>query len=155
MSADPESISEAVAKSEKDGGMTIVFDPERRRSTHVESSLAVQWERDEPPMERRTHFKLIVGGAEVPFEASYNFGEDKIKQRYPDADILEIGRHVSDLLELNYRAVNIKTHFDKEVFVKVWQHLVQQGVSPYRVSTYYTEFAGPDPSRRKEWRCEG
>jgi hypothetical protein len=143
------------AQSEEDGGMTIIFDPERRRSTHLESGLAVQWVRDEPPMERNTHFKLIVGGAEVPFEASYSFGDDKIKQQYPDADAVELHRRLSELREMNYRAVNIRTHFDKEVFVQVWQNLVQQGVSPYRVSTYYTEFAGPDPSNRKEWRCEG
>ncbi|WP_213288462.1 hypothetical protein [Bradyrhizobium sp. sGM-13] len=135
--------------------MTIILDPERRRSTHVESGLAVQWVRDEPPMERRTHFKLIVGGADVPFEASYDFGYYKIKQQYPDADAVELYRRCSELCEMNYRAVNIRTHFDKEVFVQVWQNLVQQGVSPYRVSTYYTELAGPDPSTRKEWKCEG
>ena len=114
MSADPESISEAVAKSEKDGGMTIVFDPERRRSTHVESSLAVQWVRDEPPMERRTHFKLIVDGNEVPFEGSYDYGDSKIKERFPDADALERDRLVTALGEKNFKAVNIGCEFDKE-----------------------------------------
>jgi len=63
--------------------MTIKFDPERRRSTHVESGLAVQWVRDEPPMERSTHFKLIVDGIEVPFVGSYDYGEDKIKKKIP------------------------------------------------------------------------
>jgi hypothetical protein len=147
--------SEAVAKSKEDSGMTIVFDPTRRRSTHVESGLAVQWVRDEPPMERRTHFKLIVGGAEVPFEASYDFGDNKIKQQYPDADFLEISQRLNDLHEKNYSAVNIRAHFDKEVFVKVWQNLVQQGLSVYRVSTHYTEFTGHGPSSRKDWSCEG
>jgi hypothetical protein len=147
--------SEAVAKPKKDSGMTIVFDPTRKRSTHVESGLAVQWVRDEPPMERRTHFKLIVGGAEVPFEASYDFGRNKIKEKYPDADVFEIDRLTTALREMNYTAVNIRAQFDKEVFVKVWQNLVQQGPSVYRVSTYYTEFAGLDPSSRKDWSCEG
>lgn len=50
--------------------MTIRFDPDRRRSTHVESGLAVQWVRDEPPVDRSTHFKLIVG-------AVYDCGEHK------------------------------------------------------------------------------
>ena len=135
--------------------MTIIFDPERRRSTDVESGLAVQWVRDEPPMERSTHFKLIFGGAEVPFEASYDFGEDKIKQQYPEADFLEISQRLNDLNEKNYRAGNIRAQFDKEVFVKVWQNLVQQGRSVYRVSTFYTEFVGLDPSSRKEWNCKG
>jgi hypothetical protein len=135
--------------------MTIIFDPERRRSTHLESGLAVQWVRDEPPMERRTHFKLIAGGAEVPFEASYDYGQDKIKKQYPDADALEIGERTSNLRELNYRAVNITGRFDPEDFVQVWRDLVSQGHRVYRVSTYYTELAGNNPGNSKEWSCEG
>jgi hypothetical protein len=94
--------------SKKAIGMTIVFDPERRRSTHLESGLAVQWVRDEPPMERHTHFKLIVDRIEVPFEASYDFGRDKIKEKYPDADVFEVDRLATALRELNYSAVNIR-----------------------------------------------
>jgi hypothetical protein len=135
--------------------MTIIFDPERRRSTHVESGLAVQWVRDEPPMERATRFKLIVDRIEVPFEASYNYGDDKIRRQYPDADFLEVHRRASELWEKNYRAVNIRAFFEKDLFLKVWQHLVSQGLTVYRVSTYYTEFTGYDPGSRKEWSCEG
>jgi hypothetical protein len=155
MSADPESISEAVAKSEKDGGMTIVFDPERRRSTHVESSLAVQWVRDEPPMERRTHFKLIVDGNEVPFEGSYDYGDSKIKERFPDADALERDRLVTALGEKNFKAVNIGCEFDKEIFLETRRNLVSQGLKSFRVSTYYIEVNRADPASERVWRCEG
>lgn len=141
--------------SRKAIGMTIVFDPERRRSMDLASGLAVQWVRDEPPMERRTHFKLIVDRIEVPFEASYNYGDDKIKRQYPDADAFEAYRRMKDLRELNYGAVNIRARFDKDLFLKVWQHLVQQGLTVHRVSTCYTEFTGYDPGSRKEWSCEG
>jgi hypothetical protein len=137
------------------GGMTIVFDPARRRSTHVESGLAVQWVREEPPLERRDHFKLIVAGTEVPFEASYDYGEDKINKQYPSADTLERGRLVMALREINYRAVNIKGTFDKGVFVAIWQDLVQQGLDVYRASTSYTEFAGSNPSGGNTWECRG
>lgn len=135
--------------------MTIVFDPDRRRSTDVETGLAVQWVRDEPPMERSTRFKLIVDGIEVQFDASYDYGEDKIKKMYPDADFLEVHRRTSDLREKNYSAVNIRAYYDKELLVRVWQHLVQQGLGVYRVSTHYTEFTGYDPGSRKAWKCEG
>ncbi|WP_257193056.1 MULTISPECIES: hypothetical protein [unclassified Bradyrhizobium] len=70
--------------------MTIRFDPDQRRSTHVESGLAVQWVRDEPPMERSTHFNLIVDGIEVPFVASYDYGEDK--KANPGIGALELDR---------------------------------------------------------------
>ena len=135
--------------------MTIIFDPARRRSTHLESGLAVQWVRDEPPMERSTRFKLIANGVEVQFDGSYDYGEHKIEKLYPDADVLEIYRRTSDLQEINHTAVHIRARFDEELFVKVWQHLVQQGHDVYRVSTYYVEFAGCDPNSRKEWKCEG
>ena len=135
--------------------MTIVYDPERRRSTHLESGLSVQWVRDEPPMERTTRFKLMVDGIEVQFDASYDFGEDKIGQTHPDADAVEMYRHISALQEINYRAVNIRAHYDKDLFLKVWQHLLQQGRGMRRVSTYYTEFTGYDPASRQAWKCEG
>ena len=135
--------------------MTIIFDPVRRRSTHVESGLAVQWVRDEPPMERCTLFKLIVDGAEVPFEASYDYGDRKIQQQYPDADAIELYKRLSELREKNYRALNIRVRFDKEIFLQVWQNLVQQGLSVYRVSTYYTEYFGHGPGSHNEWSCEG
>lgn len=101
--------------------MTIRFDPDQRRSTHVETGLAVEWVRDEPPMERSTYFKLIVDGIEVPFVASYDYGEDKIKKANPDIGALELDRLSTALWEKNYRAVNIKAHFDKQIFVEVWR----------------------------------
>ena len=135
--------------------MTIKFDPERRRSTHVESGLAVQWVRDEPPMERSTHFKLIVDGIEVPFVGSYDYGEHKIKKKNPDVSALELDRLSTALWEKNYRAVNINVDFDKEIFVEVWRNLVSQGHGSYRISTYYAEIRGAGPNNKKEWGCKG
>lgn len=147
--------SETVAKSEKESNMTIVFDPQRRRSTDLESGLAVQWVRDEPPMECRTHFKLIVDGSEVPFEATYDNGWNRMQEKYPDADAIELHRKVSALQELNYHAFDIRGRFDPEVFVRVWQDLISQGLPGYRISTYYAEYRGGGPNDKKEWRCEG
>ena len=135
--------------------MTIRFDTDLRRSTHVESGLAVQWVRDEPPMERSTHFKLIVGGIEVPFTASCDYGEDKIKKANPDIGAIELDRLSTALWEKNYRAVNIEANFDKQVFVEVWRDLVSQGHSSYRISTYYTEIRTPHAGEKNEWECQG
>ena len=43
-----------------------------------ESGMGVEWVRDEPPMERHVHFRLLIKGSEVPFSASYEFGSDRI-----------------------------------------------------------------------------
>ena len=114
--------------------MAIIFDSERRRSTHVESGLAVQWVRDDPPMERSKRYKLIVDGAEIPFDASYDYGEEKVKQQYPDADLFELNRRMNALQEINYHASNIPGRFDPQVFVQVWRDLVSQGLSAFRIS---------------------
>ncbi|WP_315719354.1 MULTISPECIES: hypothetical protein [unclassified Bradyrhizobium] len=135
--------------------MTIRFDPDLRRSTHVESGLAVQWVRDAPPMERSTHFKLLVGGVEVPFTASYDYGEDKIKKANPDIGAIELDRLSTALWEKNYRAIDIEANFDKQIFVEVWQDLVLQGHSSYRISTYYTAIRTPHATEKNEWKCQG
>jgi hypothetical protein len=137
--------------------MTIIYDPALRRSTHLESGLAVQWVRDEPPMERSTRFKLIANGSEVQFDGTNDYGEYKIQKLYPDADFMEVHRRASDLKEINYSAVCVRGRFDEELFVKVWQHLLQQehGHGVYRVSARYTVFTGDDPESGTEWKCEG
>ncbi|MDD1535427.1 MULTISPECIES: hypothetical protein [unclassified Bradyrhizobium] len=135
--------------------MTITFDPIQQRSTHVESGLAVQWVRNEPPMECRTHFKLIVEGSEIPFEGTFDNGWSKIQKEFPDADAVELHRKVSALHQLDYSASNIRASFDPDLFVEVWQDLVAQRLPGYRISTHYVEFRGGDPSNKKEWSCEG
>ena len=136
--------------------MTIEYDPVRKRSTHIESGLAVQWVRDEPVMERTTHFKLIVDGREIPFVGCYDHGDDKIDFPLgltPSEDF----RLRLALRELNYNAAWIRGNFDRNLFVKVWQHLLSQGRERYRVSTYYTEYEDITDSLAKteKWRCEG
>ncbi|GMO41733.1 hypothetical protein [Bradyrhizobium sp. TM233] len=135
--------------------MMIRFDRDLRRSTHLESGLAVQWVRDEPPMERSTHFKLIVDGIEVPFVASYDYGEDKIKKAHPDTGALELDRLSTSLGEKNYRATSINANFNKQIFVEVWRDLVSQGHSSYRISTYYTEIRLAGSNGKTEWECQG
>jgi hypothetical protein len=135
--------------------MTITFDPIQQRSTNVESGVAVQWLRNEPPMERQTHFKLIVEGSETPFAGTYDNGWSKLQQKYPEADAVELHRKVSALRHLDYSASNIKARFDADVFVRVWQDLMAKRLPGYRISTHYVEFRGGDPANKKEWSCEG
>lgn len=133
--------------------MTIEYDPTLKRSTHLESGLAVQWLRDDPPMERRSFFVLVVDGKEVPFEASYEFGHKKIEAAHPELSFIEQAKLAMALSEKNYHASSIKVAFDRTVFVEVWRDLVSQGYSTTRVSTYYVE--NPGTNECKEWSSQG
>ncbi len=135
--------------------MTIIHDPERRRSTHLETGLAVQWVRDEPPMERQTHFKLIADGIETPFVATYDYGEPKLKARYPNMSALEFNERMGSVQEKNFHAINLKRDFDRDLFLRVWRDLVSQGLDGFRISTHYAEVASPDPKSQRTWSCEG
>ncbi|WP_334151464.1 hypothetical protein [Hyphomicrobium sp.] len=134
--------------------MKLEFDPVRKRAIDLDSGLAVQWVRDEPPMERQTHFKIICAGTSIPFAASYDHGDKKISD---DRSLTPGERFMrrSALKESNYYAQNIGGVFDRAVFVCVWRHLVSQGLTGFRVSTYYTEFHGSAVHNAKTWSCEG
>lgn len=81
--------------------------------------------------------------------------EEKIKKTNPGIGALELDRLSTALWEKNYRAVNIKANFDKQIFVEVWRDLVSQGHSSYRISTYYTEIRTSNPNDENEWECQG
>lgn len=135
--------------------MLIEFDSKFRRSTHVETGLAVQWVRDEPPMERQSHFKVIAGGREFPFIASYDYGEAKLKAQYPNMTALEFNERQGELLEKNFKASNIRANFDRDIFVSVWQNLVSQALTGFKVSVFYTDSAVLSASGSKFWICDG
>ncbi len=122
--------------------MTIEYDSESKSSTHLESGLTVKWLRDDPPMERRSFFALIADGAEIPFEAYYDFGNDA-----PQTLPTERKTRFRDVSEKNFKTSNIAGRFDRQIFVNVWQNLVSQGFSSIQVSACYTERGST------EWRA--
>lgn len=135
--------------------MSIIFNEKARRSTHVESGLAVQLVREEPPTERQTHFKIIANGREYPFVAYRDFGEAKLKENYPNMDPLEFNRRIADIFEQNFEASDISGDFDRDIFVHVWHKLVSTGMNGFRVTVRYTESARFCPSAGRTWNCEG
>ena len=104
--------------------MPVEIDPERGRAVHLESGLAVAWVRDEPAQERKSHFKLVADGREIPFEAVYDFGERAILETDPGLSPEELSARLLQTLRKNYCAQNIAGAFDRQVFVTVWHGLV-------------------------------
>lgn len=135
--------------------MTINFDPTRKRATDMNSGLAVEWVRDEPPMERQTHFKIMVGGRSLPFTASYDHGDKKIREGHANLTPGERFLLTTALKEKNYYAQNIVGEFDRTIFVELWQRVVSHGLDGIRVAAHYSEFRRADGSDTKEWCCEG
>lgn len=136
----------------------VVYDVERKRATHVESGLAVEYIHDDDPRERKSYFKLIFDGKEIPFEASTDNGREKIKKQYPNMDRTERNRLITALWESNFRTNNPRfdSNVDREIFVKVWQRVVKRENSLYKFSVYCKEWEGQILSERnhREWRCE-
>ena len=118
-----------------------------------ESGLGVQWVRDERPMERYSHFLLLIGERAVPFGASFSFGVDFAKRENPKISVSELFDLMRSDHVMVYKAQQIDAEFDREKFVGVWQRLVSRGMSHLQVGVVYSEWNEVDRSWRK-WSKE-
>ena len=132
----------------------VIYDAENKRASHIETGLTIVHLRDEPPQERKSHFKLILGSQQISFEAWYDYSEEKIEQKYPDMHFLEQGKLIANLNEKNFYVININADFDRNKFVQVFQKLVQGNNDVYKISVTYSEWDHFDMSDKKEWSCE-
>ena len=95
-------------------------DPSKTRVFDEESGLGVQWMRDEPPMERATHFRLIFPGGERDFIGYYEYETGLLMRARPDLSFSEAMRLSADDRHVEYRAYNIRREFDRQRFVELW-----------------------------------
>lgn len=135
--------------------MTVEIDQGHRRAVHLESGLAVEWVRDEPAQERKSHFRLVVDGREMPFEAVCDFGERAILETDPGLSPEDLSARLLQTLRKNYCAQNIAGAFDRQVFVTVWHGLVSARTGGFKVSVAYSEWTGADMSECRTWREGG
>ena len=116
-----------------------------------ESGLGVEWVRDEPPMERRTHFRLWIKGREVPFSAWYEFGSDRLHRRLraEGVSVAEIIKMTPSEDTMFYEAQNINAVFDRDKFLELWQRVLSKRHS-YSVGVRYLE-GNPPGEPWREW----
>jgi hypothetical protein len=138
-------------------GMTIQYDPGRQRATHVESGVAVEFDRaGHNAQERDIYFRLIWKGRELPFQASYDFGEGKIERLYPELGITEQREKRLALNEVNYYVRRVPLNPTAampdfpEVFVALLYEVVSHFDASSRKAVHYLPFSSP-----LRWSMEG
>ena len=122
---------------------TRIYDEER--------GIGVEWLWDEPPMERATHFRLLLPDATQDFTAYYEFDTDILMSQRPELSWNEAHRLASEDPLVQYRAFNIRREFDREAFVEVWHKLLAPRHPSSKVRVVYSEFELDRPSQGSEW----
>ena len=89
-----------------------------------ESGLGVEWVRDEPPMERATHFRLVLRGGSRDFVASYEFSIGLLMRERPELSPSEAMRLARSNRRVEFQAFNIDGDFDRDKFVAIWHRLL-------------------------------
>ena len=116
----------------------------------VVTGLGVEWVRDEPPMESRSHFRLLIGDREVPFSATKEFGIDRAKRENPNMSIDELLSLMASDRVIVFKAQNIDADFDPDNFLQIWRQLLSRDRPDSSVGVIYTEIKTADGSHR-EW----
>lgn len=112
--------------------------------------LGVEWVRDEPPMERRSHFRLLIGDREVPFSASIEFGSDRAQRENPNMSMDELLSSISSNRAIVFKAQNIDADFDPDNFLQIWHKLLSRDRPNTSVGVIYSETNKAGESRL-EW----
>lgn len=112
--------------------------------------LGVEWVRDEPPMESRSHFRLLVGDREVPFSATYEFGIDRAKRENPNMSFDELLSSMSSDRVIVFTARDIDADFDPDNFLQIWHKLLSRDRPNTSVGVIYSETKKAGGSRL-EW----
>lgn len=94
------------------------------RTYDVVAGLGVEWVYDEPPMERRSHFRLLIGDRAFPFAALCEFGIDRAKRENPAMSFDDMMRLLPADDVVVFAAQDIDADFDPDTFLQVWQKLL-------------------------------
>ena len=117
-----------------------------------EGGLGVEWVRDEPPMERATHFRLVLPDLSRDFIASYEFSIGLLMRERPELSASEASRLAGSDHRVQFQASNIGGDFDRDKFVEVWHKLLANRNPELAVHVIYSEFRPGISGSHSEWR---
>jgi hypothetical protein len=83
----PAQLIESDAADRRIAAMTIAFDPDGNRSTDTTSGMAVEYVRDDYPLELGEFWKLLWKGDAYDFRVSWSDGFGQIREEHPDLSI--------------------------------------------------------------------
>jgi hypothetical protein len=96
--------------------MTIVYDAEDKRATHVESGLSVQFLRWGDLREGLSHFLLSWKGQSSEFEATFSSGYARMLAKHPELNSDAVSQKVKELNEIEY--VTNKLFIESDTFTR-------------------------------------
>jgi hypothetical protein len=142
--------------------MTISYDAEKKRATHVESGMWVEFLRrgQFAGLDRDEYYRLAWDGKTKDFEVSFNFGEQKIDKLYPNLSAIENHEKVKELNEINFNISNIGVDPKIEqtiipnfgqIFVELMYNIVSHSRSR-RCSVYFKPYF---QMSQGQWSVEG
>jgi hypothetical protein len=134
--------------------MTIVYDAEAKRATHVESGLSVQFLRwGRTVREQDVYFAVTWKGRTTEFEATYSSGWGKIMKKYPNLSREERRKKVDELNEMEYKTQDIGIDVTSalsdyrdfgDIFVRTWWNaIVNIGDSTASTLVVFQPFFNP------------
>jgi hypothetical protein len=143
--------------------MTITYDPQTKRATHIESGMWVEYLREGnyAGLECDAYLRMGWNGQVKDFQASYDSGEDKFKKLYPDLDPFELAMKISNLKERNYNIsdngfnVALERTSNPEfpqIFVELVQVAASNRLISWRCSAYFRPFLYLTDG---QWSAEG
>jgi|GEM_PF-4703264 hypothetical protein len=141
--------------------MTIDYDPNRKRATHRESGIAVEFDKRGPyPQEPDFHYALYIERETIPFSASVSGPSKSELAKGEKIDAVEYFRRMRAENKRYIRVSDFPPGIDKlksynenfpEIFTQLLHAVSSEMLKECRVSVYYRPYFHID---RGEWKVE-
>jgi hypothetical protein len=115
----PAQLIEGDAANRRIAAMTIAFDPNGNRATDTTSGMALEYMRDDYPLELGEFWKLIWKGDAYDFRVSWSNGYGQINEERPDLSIEEQSRLTTALNLKEYSVPMVYTANSHEVLENI------------------------------------
>jgi hypothetical protein len=123
--------------------MTIVVDPDKDRATDATSGMAVEFIREDYPLERGEFWDLLWKGQVYHFRVSWGDGFAKIEKEHPDLSIFEQSKLQTALNLKEYRISMINTADSHEflenidIFVSLFAAVARNRLKARNIHVYF------------------
>lgn len=116
--------------------MTITYDPESKRATHLESGMSVQYlRRGAVFQDMSVYFGVTYNAKTIVFESTVSHGHEEIMAKFPELDAMTVGMIVKNMNKTTYSASGIKFNIENDaitandicdLLVQLWWTVVHE-----------------------------
>jgi hypothetical protein len=116
---DPAPLIEGDAANRRIAAMTIAFDPDGSRATETTSGMALEYVRNDYPLELGEFWKLMWKGDAYDFRVSWDNGFGRIGDERPDLSTVERSRLTDELNSREYSVPMVYTANSHELLENI------------------------------------